>query len=150
MSFDSASFDRAVANSSGTFDYYQNNASRLTTATQVARERQARPGALNHKPDQELVILPAPGQVLLFSGTQLHASIPNTSGRARFSVDFRTVNVPDLIAGRGAPLVDVQCTGTAIRDFINVADENSFDEQTVLEVFGAPPPDAMLVFGAPR
>ncbi len=150
MSFDSASFDRVVANSSGTFDYYQNNASRLTTATQVARERQARPGALNHKPDQELVILPAPGQVLLFSGAQLHASIPNTSGRARFSVDFRTVNVPDLMAGRGAPLVDVQCAGTSIRDFINVADENSFDEQTVIELFGAPPSDAMLVFGAPR
>jgi hypothetical protein len=147
MSFDSASFDRAVANSSDTFDYYQNNASRLTTATQVTRERQARPGALNHKPDQELVILPAPGQVLLFSGAQLHASIPNTSGRARFSVDFRTVNVPDLMAGRGAPLVDVHCTGTAIRDFINVADESSFDEQTVIELFGAPPPDAMLVFG---
>ena len=104
MSFDLASFDRAVANSSGTFDYYQNNASRLTTAAQVARERQARPAALNHKPDQELVILPAPGQVLLFSGAQLHASIPNTSGRGRFSVDFRTVNVPDLMAGRGAPL----------------------------------------------
>jgi Phytanoyl-CoA dioxygenase (PhyH) len=150
MSFDPASFDRAVANSSDTFDYYQNNASRLTTATQVARERQSRPGALNHKPDQELVILPAPGQVLLFSGAQLHASIPNTSGRARFSVDFRTVSVPDLMAGRGAPLVDVQCTGTAIRDFINVADENSFDEQTVIELFGAPPPDAMLVFGAPE
>ena len=85
MSFDSASFDRAVANSSGAFDYYQNNASRLTTAAQVARERQARPAALNHKPDQELVILPAPGQVLLFSGAQLHASIPNTSGRARLA-----------------------------------------------------------------
>ena len=149
MSFDSASFDRAVANSSGAFDYYQNNASRLTTAAQVARERQARPAALNHKPDQELVILPAPGQVLLFSGAQLHASIPNTSERARFSVDFRTVNVPDLMAGRGAPLVDVQCSGTAIRDFINVADESSFDEQTVVELFGAPPPDAMLVFGTP-
>jgi Phytanoyl-CoA dioxygenase (PhyH) len=150
MSFDPASFDRPVTNSSDTFDYYLNNASRLTTATQVARERQARPAALNHKPGQELVILPAPGQVLLFSGAQLHASIPNTSGRARFSVDFRTVDVPDLIAGRGAPLVDVRCTGTAIRDFVNVANENSFDEQTVIELFGAPPPSAMLVFGAPE
>ena len=28
------------------------------------------------------------------------------------------------MAGRGAPLVDVYCTGTAIRDFINVADES--------------------------
>jgi hypothetical protein len=41
----------------------------------------------------------------------------------RFSVDFRTVYAPDLMAGRGAPLVDVYCTGTAIRDFVDVADE---------------------------
>jgi hypothetical protein len=150
MSFDLASFDRPVPNSSDTFDYYQNNANRLTTATQVARERQARPGvALDHRPDQELIILPGPGEVLLFSGAQLHASTPNTSGRARFSIDFRTVDVPDLLAGRGAPLVDANCTGTAIRDFINVADERSFDEQTVVDLFGPPPPDAMLVFASP-
>jgi hypothetical protein len=149
MSFDLASFDRAVPNSSDAFDYYQNNASRLTTATGVTREVQARPGAIDHQPDQELVVLPAPGQVLLFSGAQLHKSIPNTSGRARFSVDFRTVYVPDLIAGRGAPLVDVYCTGTAIRDFVNVADESSFDEETVVKLFGEPPADAMLVFGSP-
>ena len=149
MSFDLASFDQAVPNTSDGFDYYENNASRLTTATQVGRERQARPGAVDHQPDQELVILPAPGEVLLFSGAHLHASTPNTSGRARFSVDFRTVYVPDLMAGRGAPLVDVYCTGTAIRDFINVADESSFDEQTVVKLFGEPPADAMLVFGSP-
>jgi hypothetical protein len=115
----------------------------------VTHEAQARPGAIDHHPGQELVVLPAPGQVLLFSGAQLHKSIPNTSGRARFSVDFRTVNVPDLMAGRGAPLVDAYCTGTAIRDFISVADETTFDEQTVVDLFGAPPSDAMLVFGAP-
>ena len=149
MNFDPAKFDRAVPNTSDGFDYYQNNASRLTTATGVTREVQVRPGAIDHKPDQELVVLPAPGQVLLFSGAQLHKSIPNTSGRARFSVDFRTVYAPDLMAGRGAPLVDVYCTGTAIRDFINVADERSFDEETMVKLFGAPPPDAMLVFGSP-
>lgn len=149
MSFDLQSFDREVSNSSDTFDYYQNNASRLTMASQVTRERQARPGALDHRPSQELVLLPAPGEVLLFSGAQLHASIPNTSGRARFSVDFRTVDAKDLMAGRGAPLVDAYCTGTAIRDFLNVADEGAFEEQTVRTLFGAPPPDAMLVFGSP-
>ena len=149
MSFDLASFDQTVPNTSETFDYYQNNTSRRTTATGVTREVQARPGAVDHTPAQELVILPAPGEVLLFSGAQLHKSIPNTSGRARFSVDFRTVYMPDLTAGRGAPLVDVHCTGTAIRDFVNVADESSFDEDTVVNLFGAPPADAMLVFGAP-
>ena len=149
MAFDLKSFDQAVPNSSGGFDYYENNASRRTTATQVTRERQARPGALNHQAAQELVILPAPGEVLLFSGVQLHTSIPNTSGLARFSVDFRTVDVGDLLASRGAPLVDVHCTGTAIRDFINVADESSFDEETIVKLFGAPPPGAMLVFESP-
>lgn len=149
MSFDPAGFDQAVSNTSDGFDYYQNNASRLTTATGVTREVQARPGAVDHHPDQQLVILPAPGEVLLFSGNQLHASTPNTSGRARFSVDFRIVNVPDLLAGHGAALVDAHCTGTAIRDFVNVADESRFDEDTVVKLFGAPPPGAMLVFGSP-
>jgi Phytanoyl-CoA dioxygenase (PhyH) len=150
MKFDPAGFDQAVPNTSDGFDYYQNNASRLTTATGVTREVQSRPGAIDHQPDRDLVILPAPGEVLLFSGNQLHASTPNTSGRSRFSVDFRIVSVPDLLAGRGAPLVDVYCTGTAIRDFVNVADESSFEEDTVVRLFGAPPPDAMLVFGAPE
>jgi hypothetical protein len=149
MAFDLASFDRAVPNTSDGFDYYENNARRLTTATGVTREAQARPGAVEHNAAQEVVILPAPGEVLLFSGNQLHASIPNTSGLARYSVDFRILSVPDLTAGRGAPLVDVYCTGTAIRDFINVADESNLDEQMIIDVFGAPPSDAMLVFETP-
>jgi hypothetical protein len=148
MGFDLASFAKAVPNTSDTFDYYQNNVGRLTTATGVTRDVQPRPGAIDHEPVQQLVVLPAPGEVLLFSGNQLHISTPNTSGRARFSVDFRTVSVPDLMAGRGASLPDAYCTGTAIRDFINVADESRFDEQTVVDLFGAPPADAMLVYDA--
>ena len=53
----------------------------------------------------------------------------------------------NLEAGRGAPLVDADCAGTAIRDFRNVADESTFEEETVVRLFGAPPPGAMLVFG---
>jgi hypothetical protein len=146
MSFDLPSFDQSVPNSSDTFDYYRNNAQRLTTAKQVTKEQQARPGALNHKPVHDLVVLPPLGSVLLFSGAQLHSSIPNTSGLARYSVDFRTVDTRDLMVGQGAPLVDVNCTGTAVRDFHSVADGSSFDEETVTRLFGAPPADAMLVF----
>ena len=147
MSFDLQSFDRAVSNSSAGFDYYQINSQRLTTAQQVSQEQQARPAALDHKPSHDLVVLPAPGAVLLFSGAQLHASTPNTSGRARYSIDFRTVDARDLVAGRGAPMTDVHCTGTAIRDFHNVADDSTFDEALVTQLFGTPPRDAMLVFG---
>jgi len=147
MSFDLPSFGREVQNSSSTFDYYQNNASRLTTAAQVEREQQPRPGALEHQPLDELVVLPPVGGALLFSGAQLHRSVPNTSGVARYSVDFRTVDARDLMTRRGAPLVDVHCTGTAIRDFRNVGNGTGFDEELVVRLFGRPPDGAMLVFG---
>lgn len=150
MRFDLKSFSRAVNNSSREFDYYQNNTARLSTASQISGERQIRPAALNHEPADELVLLPSPGAVMLFSGAQLHASIPNTSGTARYSVDFRTVDVADLFAGQGAPLVDVECTGTAIRDFHRVSDGAPFDERSVVHLFGQPPAGSTLVFPPAR
>ena len=146
MSFDLASFTREVPNTSGDFDYYENNARRFGAAQSVGREGQSRPRAIDHTPGVDVIPLPAPGEVLLFSGAQLHTSIPNTSGLCRYSVDFRTVHEPDLLAGRGARLVDASCTGTAIRDFISVHDESSLDEDTVRSIFGAPPAGAHLVF----
>jgi hypothetical protein len=113
----------------------------------ATREVQARPGAIDHKPNQELVILPAPARSCCSLATSWRHPTSNTSGRARFSVDFRIVNVPNLLAGREASLVDAYCTGTAIRDFINVADKSRFDEDTAAKLSGAPPPDAMLVSG---
>ena len=146
MAFDLAAFGRDVPNDSETFDYYEHNAARAGLAAQVTRHTAARPEATGHKPGQPLVILPAPGQVLLFSGAQLHATIPNTSGLARYSADFRTVSAADLLAGRGAPMTDVACTGTALRDFTSVAGGSGFDESTVVRLAGSPPPGAMLVF----
>jgi len=149
MRFDLRNFDRAVPNTSGEFDYYRNNTARLSTVSQISSERQVRPAAVDYVPVDDLVVLPAPGDVLLFSGAHVHASIPNTSGRARFSADFRTVDVADVVAGRGAPLVDVDCSGTAIRDFRRVSDEAPFDEETVSRLFGAPPPGSTLDFAPP-
>jgi hypothetical protein len=142
-------FAQPVRNTSGDFDYYENNARRLNTAKSVGKEQQSRPAAVNHTPGVDVIPLPAPGEVLLFSGAQLHTSIPNTSGLARYSVDFRTVDTRDLLSGRAAPLVDAECAGTAIRDFISIKDESSFDEETVRSIYGEPPADAMLVFSSP-
>lgn len=146
MSFDLASFAREVPNTSDGFDYYENNARRFGTSKSVSKEGQSRPGAIDHTPGVDLIPLPAPGEVLLFSGAQLHTSIPNTSGLARYSVDFRTVNTEDLIAGQGAPLVDARCTGTAVRDFVSIKDERPFEEETIRSIFGAPPEGVHLVF----
>ncbi len=118
MSFHLPSFDRDVANTSGEFDYYRNNAARRTTASQVNKETQVRPAAVDFRPEDDLVLLPPPGAILLFSGAQLHVSVPNTSGRSRYSVDFRTVDVADLLAGRARPswtcIARVRPSGTSM------------------------------------
>ncbi len=150
MHFDLQKFSRAVVNNSADFDYYQNNDARLRTASQTSTEQQIRPAALDHTPGDALVVLPPPGAVMLFSGAQLHASIPNTSSVARFSVDFRTVDAADLLAGAGAPLVDVACSGTAIRDFHRVSDGAPFEEDSVVGLFGTPPAGSTLVFEPAR
>ena len=79
IGFDLHSFGVAVPNDSQLFDYYRHNAGRRTTASQVTHEVQARPGAIDHTPINETVVLPSVGAVVLFSGAQLHRSIPNTS-----------------------------------------------------------------------
>jgi hypothetical protein len=47
-----------------------------------------------------------PGDLLCFSGAHLHASVPNSTDVARFSVEVRTVDAGDAADGRGAPNVD--------------------------------------------
>ena len=47
-----------------------------------------------------------PGDLLCFSGAQLHASVPNTTPLARFSTEVRTVSLDDVRLGRAAPDID--------------------------------------------
>ena len=148
MKFDFARFAAPVENTSSGFDYYAINQDRLKTATQTRVETQSRPEAPNHSPDIYSTFLVQPGSVLLFSGTHLHATIPNQSGRTRFSIDFRTVDRRDVVQGIGAPIVDAECTGTSLRDFVNAASEEPFDEAFVRGLYGDPPADAVLVFSS--
>jgi hypothetical protein len=62
---------------------------------------------------------------------------------------FRTVDVEDVIEGRGAPLVDVECTGTSIRDFRGLVDGEQLSEELVVSIYGAPPEGAVLVYEPP-
>lgn len=65
---------------------------------------------------------------------------------SRYSIDFRVIDERDLHEGRGAPMDDVECTGTAVRDFRRISDGAAFDEQFVVRFFGEPPEGAMLVY----
>ena len=67
------------------------------------------------------VVLPV-GGILIFSGAQMHSTVPNTSGKTRFSIDFRTVHLDDVISKGGAPNIDSACTGTSLGDFLRASD----------------------------
>jgi hypothetical protein len=65
--------------------------------------------------DPQLRIVCPAGGVLIFSAAHLHSTVPNTSGRSQFSVDFRTAHIDDLQA-QSAPNLGNASTGTNLRD----------------------------------
>lgn len=78
-----------------------------------------------------LVFVTPVGGLIEFSGQHLHSSVPNHTGRTRFSIDFRTVHTGDIESGAGAHGIDVSCTGSAIRDFVRASDFTSMPERIV-------------------
>lgn len=133
MAFHPEYFDRAVPNDSAVYNYYQWNAKhRAVAAANVTGESRPLPGPSEPVDlSSSTVFVPPVGGLLQFSGHQLHSSVPNTSGRTRFSIDFRTVDVEDVRAGRGARNVDGRCTGSSIRDFRSVADLSPIPDDVV-------------------
>ena len=72
-----------------------------------------------------------PSGVIIFSGAQLHSTVPNTTDMVRWSIDFRTVNIDDVVGKRGALNADSASTGTSLRDFLRVADLAPIPEDIV-------------------
>jgi hypothetical protein len=150
MAFHPRYWDEAVANGSADFNYYEWNAvGRKDASKHIKADTRKQP-----KPEQELELEPEvrivgePGSIVLFSAAQLHSTVPNTSGRARFSIDFRTVNLADLWAGRSAPNVDSGPTGTSLRDFVRASDLAPMPDDVVAkyDVGAEGREDGVLVF----
>jgi hypothetical protein len=133
MAFHPRYFDVAIPNTSEGYNYYEWNAKHRGTATaNVKAETRPLPRA-TIAPDisAPLILVTPVGGLLQFSGQHLHSSVPNQTGRTRYSIDFRTVHIGDLAAGLGAPNVDANCTGSAIRDFIRADDFSAMPEDIV-------------------
>ena len=132
MNFYPRHFQEPVKNNSEIYNYYEWNAkNRASAAQHVKSDTREQP-----KPQQKLDAvtvryLPPPGGVILFSGAQLHETVPNTTEVARYSIDFRTVHLDDLLAGRGAPNVDCRCTGTTMRDYLSAATMERLPEDII-------------------
>ena len=134
MEFYPHGFGAQVENNSGDYDYYLANTWRGNIKDfSGGRDTRVHPAPVHGIPADatRLTVVPPLGGIMLFSGDQLHASIPNTSGTTRYSIDFRTVHVDDVLAGVGAPVADVACTGTALRDFKRMTDGASFTDDEV-------------------
>jgi hypothetical protein len=127
MAFHPEYWDTPLRNSSACYDYQRWTAtSRYNAAQHIGSDTREQPKALEPvRMSPDLRVLTPIGGTLMFSAAQLHSSLPNQSGRTRFSIDFRIVNRDDLEAGTGARNVDSSCTGTALTDFLRVSDLTS-------------------------
>jgi hypothetical protein len=141
-------FDTEVVNDSDRFDMYEWNAkSRKNAAKEVKTDSRWQPTAQQQLDlDTEFRVVCPPGGLIMFSGAQLHATVPNTSGLTRFSVDFRTVHAEDLAAGHGAPNLDSHGRGTTLRAHLRGRDLEPLPEELARMYDPSPPADAILVY----
>jgi hypothetical protein len=129
MSFFPEYWEQSIPNSSAEFDYDEwCRFGRTMASSQVKRDMRKHPLPLAQvETRSELRIAGTKGDTILFSSAQLHATAPNLSGMTRFSIDFRTINLNDLEAGRGAPNIDSRATGTTVGDFLRASDFQPFE-----------------------
>ena len=148
MAFHPRYFSEGVPNGSDEFNYYEWNAvGRKDAAKHIGSDTRKQPKAecaLELEP-QTRIVMPV-GGLVVFSAAQMHSTVPNTSGRARFSIDFRTVNATDLADGVAPVNVDSRPHGTSLRDFWRASDDTPVPEDVVARYDDVSAPDGVLVF----
>jgi hypothetical protein len=128
-------FDAPIANNSEVYNYYEWNAKRGEAAKNLLSRQLVKPTNPAEVTPPGVRYLPKPGGILVFSGAQLHETVPNRTGKCRYSIDFRTVHIDDARARRGAPNVDSRCTGSAIRDYLQGSDPTERLPEDVIESY---------------
>jgi len=126
-------WDKPLKNSSEIFDY-QNwcNEGRKMATSVIGQDMRKHPlptEAVEETTETRFVM--ASGEMLIFSAAQVHATAPNTSGKTRFSMDFRTLHLDDLQQSRGAKNIDNKSTGTTLGDFLSIKDFTKINEEII-------------------
>jgi hypothetical protein len=134
MAFHPRYWREPVRNSSHSYNYTRWNAEgRKVAAAQIKDDTREQPHAEESlQLEPSLRLLCPPGGVILFSGAQLHSTVPNTSGIARYSIDFRTVHEGDAGARIGASNIDSDCTGTTMHDYLRIRDLKHLPEPLIV------------------
>jgi len=152
MAFHPRYWNEPVPNSSRDYNYYRwNKESRGAAAQQIQKDTRKQPQPESEiELNPQLRLLPEVGSIILFSAAHLHSSVPNTSGRTRFSIDFRTVHLDEVLSNGGAPNLDSECTGTTLRDYIKSADLTHLPKDVVALYDPHPIEDGVLVYEPPK
>ena len=126
-------FDRPIKNGSREYNYHKwNLESRLNAAKHVQVDTRVQPHT--EEPielDPQVRLISKIGGVYQFSAANLHSTVPNTSGQVRYSIDFRTVHLGDVLGRIGAPNVDSECTGTTMGDYLRGSDLSHLPESAI-------------------
>jgi len=124
MAFHPHYWSNPVRNSSEGYNYGEwNRTSRANAAQHIKTDTRVQPKALEPVAlEPQIRVITKVGGILVFSGAHLHSTVPNFSGKTRFSIDFRTVHIGDVTAFRGAHNVDSSCTGTCMNDYLRGTD----------------------------
>jgi hypothetical protein len=148
MAFHPVYWSKAVANGSEDFNYYEwNSTSRATAAQHIKTDTRPQPKPLEPMElDPQFRLVTEPGGAILFSAAQMHSTVPNTSGRTRFSIDFRTVHLGDLRERKSAPNIDSKPIGTSLRDFMRGTDLTRISDDVIAMYDNAATQDGVLVF----
>lgn len=145
-------WDQPVRNSSGEYNHYEwNRVGRAQSASQVKADTRKQPRPLDELDlEPQFRVVCPPGGLILFSGAHLHSTVPNTSGRTRFSIDFRTAHLDELATRGGAPSLDRECTGTTLFELRRASDLSPVPEEIIRLYDPNPPEDREgLVFKPP-
>jgi len=150
MAFHPHYWSYAVRNGSREYNYDEwNRTSRQSAAQHIKTDTRKQPKAEEPMElDPQIRVILPPGAILMFSGAQMHSTVPNNSGRTRFSIDFRTVNVDDVASRQGAPNIDCECTGTTMRDYLRMEDLAHIPEE-MIAMYDTPANSAPAVYEPP-
>jgi len=66
--------------------------------------------------------------MIAFSSQHAHRGIPNQTGLTRISLETRTIQIPDFLAGRGATNVDGRAPWVTLGMFRRVVDGRPLQE----------------------
>lgn len=148
MAFHPVYWNQAVANGSEDFNYYEwNSTSRATAAQHIKSDTRPQPKALEPIAlNPQIRMVTEPGGAILFSAAQMHSTVPNTSGRTRFSIDFRTVHLGDLRERKAAPNIDSKPIGTSLRDFMRGSDLTRLPDDVIAMYDNALVKEGVLIY----